>query len=145
MLCSTVCLVGGLAVTPVAASTVVNRCGGESKDYVGLDTLDKPFQGSLSVNGTPQDMSITPMGTDGRVKVELNNGKDNPRYAISHLVIRADSTGMGVISFSTFAGDGWSTGLACDKGTRVTQINGIVEIANGVGDKLGVEFSAKRA
>ncbi|WP_156178530.1 hypothetical protein [Saccharothrix sp. ST-888] len=124
---------------------MVDDCGGLVPDYVGLTSLDKPFVGTPKYPGGDRLLTITPLSTDGRVKVEAENGAADPRYAISHLVIRANSSGRGVISFSSYAGDGWSTDLKCPAGsTRVSQINGNIEIFNGVGAKLAVEFVVKR-
>ncbi|MFE3762523.1 hypothetical protein ACFXPI_12265 [Streptomyces sp. NPDC059104] len=129
ILCGTVPLLVALSAAPVGAAPILNQCGGEVADYVGTLAPDAAFSATVTIGGTAYPMTITPKSVEGRVRIEFSNGADNPRYAIDHIVVRANSSGVGQVSFKTYAGDGWSTQVVCGgilAPTRVTQINGPV-------------------
>ncbi|MFJ8477458.1 hypothetical protein [Kitasatospora sp. NPDC094011] len=78
--------------------------------------------------------------------MEIERSATDSRYAISDLNAKANSSGRGVASFKTYAGNGYTTDLTCEAGsTRVVRIIGMFDIDNGPDAVESVDFTAARS
>jgi hypothetical protein len=148
VLCAALAVVGAAAAPVVAVpDPVKDVCGGQLRDYVGAQGNDTPFEGTVSLTGGGSAyVSIIPLTSDGRVRVEVERSKNDSKYAISDLNVKSDNTGIGTISFKTYAGNAWSTQVECNAGsTRVVRITGQFEVVPGPDDDQVPTFDVSRA
>ncbi|MDY0815171.1 hypothetical protein [Kitasatospora purpeofusca] len=124
----------------VAASPDV--CGGAISDYTGLNSVDVPFTGTATNGATSRQFTIIPqMAKSPLVKTELVTAS-NDVYAIVNFELGVNDLGQGTIYFAVFGGTGYSTGIRCESGTRVTKITGFLHVPDS--ESL-LEFNVSRA
>ncbi|MEV6973596.1 hypothetical protein [Kitasatospora sp. NPDC093806] len=129
------------ATSPAMAASP-DVCGGAISDYTGLNSVDTAFTGFATNGATSRAFTIIPQTAGSPlVKTELVTA-NNDVYAIANFELGVNDLGQGTIYFAVYGGTGYSTGMRCESGSRVTKITGYLHVPDS--DSL-LEFNVSRA
>ena len=124
-------LAGPMLAAAPAAAAITDTCGGAVSDYVGGDTLDAPFAGTVDVHGGSDNaFTAAPVFLrDNALRTEIVTGASDDEAVVDNFRINVDATGRGTLLVPTPWGEAVSNNVSCTAGTRVTKITGVIPAA----------------